>query len=199
MEIYFFAAVLIGCVSIGYSLVRLAFPEKQDETKAKKIFFGYTLGLIVFLPSMIAYSYFRMSGFAITFLIIYAIIFFVLLIRRKMLKLKDTVPLEKNKKKIVLPKRVLTEEEIHPKKDAPIVNEKNIKEQLFKEKEPNLIERLRKKTTQIEVKNKSDEKEEALKKLKEFAKDIKKANKNDKEDDSEVNENELNEIGEGFE
>ncbi|MDD4251105.1 MAG: hypothetical protein PHX27_02845 [Candidatus ainarchaeum sp.] len=204
----FYGITLLGCFPIGYSLIRLILPQKQDSPLIDKIGYSYALGLIVFLPGMIlALMVFEKLFFIITG-IIYAIIFTIFFIKRKRDNLQDTIELTKEKIVEKIPQKILDEEERNENlaknvfnKKPKIITPQETKKQLFKEKMPNVIEKLRENTLKIKEKKEYTDKEETLNRLKNFAKQINKKNrileketinKSKKED---IDEQELEEIG----
>ena len=214
MELVFYLLAALGSSSLGYSLLRTGFPNTQKLEKLNKILYGYALGLVVVIPAIVTGLTFGAGGFFLLFGLIYFLIFIILFAKRISYGEEDTVKLIKEEKKeLIIPKRVLTKEEKETKTNIssvakvltqePIVAPKKIKEQIFKEKRPNVIDQLRVKTTQIEhdrEKEEKEEKEEALNKMKLFAKQIdkNKQKKKTKKNANEIDEDELSSLGEGF-
>lgn len=212
MFVWLFALALIGSCSVGYSLLRLIYPEKQDATFGEKIGYSYGIGLLVFLPGIISVAMLGEKLFFIVSGIAYLILFIAFYIKRKQAGLEDTAELVENNKRIFIPKKVLTDEEKANKEQYKSVPENNarinnrlsqktidsvkVKEQLFKEKQPNVIAKLREKTLNIETQKKEEERDKTLAKLKSLETQLIKKKKIEEE---EINESELEGIGKGFE
>jgi len=206
MEIVFYLLTILGSSSFGYSLLRTGFPKTQQLETINKILYGYGVGLIVVVPSVITAMYFGVGSFFLMLGIIYGLLFLILFTKRISYSDKDVTKLvEIKEKKVALPKKVITAEEKETRTkvkevakatiNIPTVRSVKIKEHIFKEKQPNVIAQLRKKTTEIEKEKKSDEKVATLKKMKSFATQIDKKKSKKKND---IDENELNNLGEGF-
>ena len=202
MEVLLYVLSLLGSCSIGYSLLRTGFPEKQDTNIVEKLGYGYALGLIVFIPGIIAMFLYSEKSFFIMAGIFYALMIAIMLVVRKSNNKKDEVELFEEKKTERIPKKAMTKEEQTAgtkiaiddyDKPVEVVSDKEIKEQLFKVKSSNVIQKLREKTIGMEKQKKDKEKEETLKKLKGFAKQIKESSKEELKD---VEEDELERIGE---
>jgi hypothetical protein len=207
MELIFYLLTLAGSSSFGYSLLRTGFPKTQSLQTINKIIYGYGAGLVVVVPSVITAVLFGEGSFFLMLGVIYGLLFAILLVRRISFDDHDSFKLiKKEKQRAILPKKILTKDEKENsgrvKKitenivNKPIVSSVKIKEHIFKEKQPNVIAQLRKKTTKIENESKQQEKEEALKKMKSFAKQIDKKKVAKKKDD--IDEDELSNLGEGF-
>jgi hypothetical protein len=218
MQAIFYGIAIIGSFPIGYSLIRTILPEKQDSENIEKIAYGYALSMLVFIPGMIISLMVFEKFFFITTGIIYAILFTIFLIKRKMSKIVDEVELIEEKEEIKIPKRVLTDEEkginyqkIKPENFEEQKNSFNKKNNITDKnnssnkksldddspKKINVIESLREKTLKIKEKNYESEKNINLNKLKDFAKQMEKKktetiNKPKKDD---IDEKELEEIG----
>ena len=217
MEIVFYLLTALGSSSLGYSLLRTGFPKTQALETMNKILYGYALGLVVVLPAIATAMYFGAGSFFLMLGVIYGLLFAGFIAKRFSFEEKDDIPLvEKEKDNITIPRKILKKEnkvestltDRHPiiatnkTKTTPARINTNsspikIKEQIFKEKQPNVIAELREKTTKIEEEKKQVEKENALKKMKSFAKQIEK-NKNKKKNYDEIDEDELSNLGEGF-
>ena len=214
MLVVLFGASLLGSVSIGYSLLRVGFPDKQSLPITEKLAYGYGFGILTFLPAMaIAITYSEKSFFLIAG-IFYLFLFTLLYAKRIYNNESDNVELIIENTHIPLPNKVLTDEEkegkgsfipklkkeetvIPNKKEnkkritaSPlrIVNDKSEKEHIFKEKETNVIEKLRKKTIQINKEDKDKQQQKTLSKLKGFAKQINKVKEKKIKDDDELEE-----------
>jgi len=207
MEIIFYALTLLGSSSLGYALLRAGFPSTQSINRLNKIIYGYAIGSVVVVPAIITAWFFGVASFFLMIGIIFCLLFVIFITRRLSYGEEDNVPLiEEEKKKVFIPKKILTVEERENDEDIeekvkviirqPVVKPAKIKEQIFKEKQPNVIDQLRKKTTAIENKKNKENREAALRKMKDFAKqiDAKKA----KKDINEIDEDELNNLDEGF-
>ena len=206
MEIVFYLLTILGSSSFGYSLLRTGFPKTQQLETINKILYGYGVGLIVVVPSVITAMYFGVGSFFLMLGIIYGLLFLILFTKRISYSDKDVTKLvEIKEKKVALPKKVITAEEKETRTkvkevakatiNIPTVRSVKIKEHIFKEKQPNVIAQLRKKTTEIEKEKKAEEKVATLKKMKSFATQIDKKKSKKKND---IDENELNNLGEGF-
>ena len=177
--------------------------------------YGYGLGLVVVIPAIITALSFGAGSFFLMLGVIYGLLFAVLYVKRISYSDEDSMELIKEeKRKVVLPKKILTGDEkentkkikkvsrtlsktkYNIPKSKPILGSVKVKEHIFKEKTPNVIAQLREKTTKIENEKKQEEKKAALKKMKSFAKQIdkKKVIKNK----DEIDEDELGSLGEGF-
>ena len=207
MEIIFYVLALLGSSSLGYSLMRTGFPKTQDFELLNKIIYGYALGLVVVVPAVATAWFFGAASFFLMLGIIFGLLFIIFIAKRISYADIDNIPLQKEeKKKVFIPKKVLTLEEKEIDRDVEekvkvaiqpsIVRPAKIKEQIFKEKQPNVINQLRKKTTAIENEKNKEDKADALAKMKNFAKQInaKKAKKST----DEIDEDELSSLDEGF-
>ncbi|MBT4870130.1 MAG: hypothetical protein HON47_00985 [Candidatus Diapherotrites archaeon] len=210
MELVFYILTLLGSSSLGYSLLRTAFPKTQSLGMMNKVLYGYALGAIVVVPAMVTALFFGATSFFLILGLMYALLFIIFIAKRISYNENDGVKLKKEEKvEVAIPRRILTKEEKEGRsniikkpikakqiiRNTPVAQIK-IKEQIFKEKQPNVIAELREKTTKIEKEKKLNEKEEALKKMKSFAKQIDKKKK--KKNSNEIDEDELSNLGEGF-
>jgi hypothetical protein len=210
MELVFYILTLLGSSSLGYSLLRTAFPKTQSLGMMNKVLYGYALGAIVVVPAMVTALFFGATSFFLILGLMYALLFIIFIAKRISYNENDGVKLKKEEKvEVAIPRRILTKEEKEGRsniikkpikakqiiRNTPVAQIK-IKEQIFKEKQPNVIAELREKTTKIEKEKKLSDKEEALKKMKSFAKQIDKKKK--KKNSNEINEDELSNLGEGF-
>ena len=192
MEIVFYALSFIGSFSIGYGILRAGFPEKQSLQAMEKLGYGYGIGAIIFIPGLIAAGFFGGKGFLAISSIMLFILFAAMLAKRYATGETDSVPIQKEKRaRPALPRKVMAEEE-KSGGAVQVVSASKIGEQIFKEKEPNVIAEVRKKTSEMEQKKRSEEKDEALKRLRNFARDIKikesKSAKKKKAEDDELEE-----------
>ncbi|MDD3083430.1 MAG: hypothetical protein PHP82_00205 [Candidatus ainarchaeum sp.] len=201
MQALFYGIAIAGSFSIGYSLLRIILPKKQEANILEKISYSYALGLIVFLPGMILSLLIFEKFFFITASIFYAILFIIFFIIRKKFNLVDDVKLLEEKKIIYIPKKVLTKEEKmknkeidYEKPNLDIISEKETKKQLFKEKKLNVIENLREKTLEIKEKKSDDNRKETLERLKGFAEQVNKKKKLEKKET--INKNKQDDIDE---
>ena len=206
MEIVFYLLTILGSSSFGYSLLRTGFPKTQQLKTVNKIIYGYGIGLLVVIPSVITAMYFGAGSFFLMLGLIYGLLFLILFTKRISYLDKDDIKLIKTKaKKAALPKKVVTAEEKETKRKVKEVSRVavntlsvkpiKIKEHIFKEKQPSVITQLHKKTIEIEKEKKKEEKLTALKKMKSFATQIDKKKSKNKND---IDEDELNNLGEGF-
>lgn len=230
MLLILYITSLLGSFSIGYSLLRIGFPEYQEKTSLEKIGYGYLVGIIVFIPSIISVFLTNEKFFFLFATGSFAVIFIAMLIIRTYYQKKDKAELIKKEFSRYVPKKAMTkqererigkeneekEEENTEKYDIEKfkkekaeefgvsekfeksnistlgnkesglfiktsenrkASEKKKKEdekennQIFKEKEPNVIAELRRKTIgNSEEKKSISEKEEELKKLRELLK-----------------------------
>ena len=184
------------------------FSKTQSLEVINKVLYGYALGLVVVVPAMVTALFFGATSFFLILGLMYGLLFIIFIAKRISYANMDDIKLIKEEKlEVKIPKKVLTREEKEGKSNIakqPIkakqvirnttVSPIKIKEQIFKEKQPNVIAELRDKTTKIEKEKKQNEKAEAMKKMKSFAKQIDKKKKNS----NEIDENELNNLGEGF-
>ncbi len=189
MQELIYSIHFLGSFSLGYFLLRLGLPSSQEYSLQKKLIFGLLLGTLLFIPGLVAAIQFDENYFYILPIILFTLSSTLLLIKRKILKEEDYVKLvEKKKIKVILPNKVLTKEEINKenneednineqKDNIQLVDEKNIKEQLFKEKNTNLVGDLRKIIKDSKKDNAEKEKLEALEKLRNSAKQIKSSEK----------------------
>ncbi|MBT4192615.1 MAG: hypothetical protein HOE11_04870 [Candidatus Diapherotrites archaeon] len=214
MFIWLFALALVGSCSVGYSLLRLIYPEKQDAGFGEKIGYSYGMGLLVFLPGIISVAMLGEKLFFIVSGIVYVILFIAFYIKRKQSGLEDNVELVANNKKTFIPRKVLTDEEKADKEQYNSVSKNNVqvdnrlsqktidsvkvKEQLFKEKQPNVIAKLREKTLNIETQKKEEDREKTLAKLKSLERSITKKKIGETDELEEINETELEGIGKDF-
>ena len=207
MEIIFYLLAILGSSSLGYSLMRTGFPQTQSFKLLNKITLGYALGLVVVVPAIIAAWFFGVASFFLIMGLVFCLLFAIFIVKRISYNDKETVPLmEKEKKKFKIPKKILATDEKEDHKDTkkqvkgavqmPSYKPAKIKEHIFKEKQPNVIAQLRKKTTAIENEKNKEDKEEALRKMKNFATQINK--KKTKKNVDEIDEDELNNLDEGF-
>ncbi len=249
---------LVGSFSIGYSLIRIGFPEVQEKSIMEKIGMGYLIGLIVFLPSILSIFFTFEKFFFLFALGSYGFIAMIMFIVRSYNKKEDLVELNKKEFFNKIPKKALTKEEQEkldnnklqttPSQnyDSPIevintdfkqlkakelnvenkmnninhsvtgenenglfikdsTKSKTAQRQIFKDSEPNVIDKFRKKTIGLN----QDQKKEEIEKLKKLVKniDLKKIDENKKKQDNknESNKNnlsieleELNEIDDEF-
>jgi len=201
----FYLITLLGSSSLGYSLLRAGFPKTQALKTTNKVLYGYIIGLIIILPAMLTAFYFGAGSFFLMLGLIYCLLFAVFIAKRISFGEVDNVELIKEKKKkIAIPKRILTHKDAKENRERnekteqlikkPIITPTRIKEQIFKEKQPNVIAELREKTTKIEEEKKQVAKKDALKKMGSLAKQLNKKKKNN----DEINEDELNSMGKGF-
>jgi uncharacterized membrane protein YgaE (UPF0421/DUF939 family) len=222
MQELLFIVSFIGSFSLGYMILRTALPEKQSASLQEKLGYSYALGIIMFIPSFIVASSISAKSFFLIFIITFIIFFIGALVKRKMDNSEDEIELIKEEKSEVIPKKILKKEREEknwrnknfPKKENIIKEEKNIKKeaekkkktfssgelkviggdkQIFKEKEPSVIDKLREKTTESNKEISENEKKKTLEKLRGFAKDIDKKknlekNKKDFEEDEELEE-----------
>ncbi len=218
MDYFLYGLALLGSFSLGYSLLRLGFPEKQGLSLIQKVTYGYAIGILIFIPGFIAEFTFSKKIFFLVSSIFYAFLFAGFLAKRIYSKETDNVELVKENTKQRIPKKVLTEEEKKSSqryvenevKESQINNEKEYKkitaeelkivnsdkgEQVFKEKKPSVIESLRKKTIEENKVSDNKKRSEALARLKGLAKQMDK--KEIEEDDEDISEDELKEISEG--
>ncbi len=199
---------LIGSFSLGYSLLRLIMPQKQDSSIIEKISYGYAFGLLIFFPGMVLSLIVFDRLFFVSSSIVYIILFTIFFVIRKKSGFVDDVELIKEKKSTYIPKKILkaTEKEnlvknkFNSKPEQQdikngFLNTNKINKQIFKEKKTNIIESLRAKTIEIKGETKEQDKNAALKKLKSFAIQIDKKNNKKKDYEDEINEKELEEIG----
>jgi hypothetical protein len=215
MMVFLYVLALLGSCSVGYSLLRIGFPEKQDSEISEKLGYSYGLGLVVFLPGIISIAMFGEKLFFIISGIIYVVAAIALYIKRRQEGLEDNVELVENKKEIRIPKKVLTDEEKEEKIDydsttdiktdptknmqsGKIDNKIKVKEQIIKEKQPNVIAKLREKTTNVENDEDKRKKEVALQRLKGLAKKVKKKGDGELEELEDVDEKGLDNIGNMF-
>lgn len=231
---------LIGSFSIGYSALRIGFPEIQNEELNKKIGMGYLLGLIIFLPSILA-IFLDLELFFFLFAIgMYGFLSTIMFIVRIYYNKEDTVELIDTKQTPIIPKKALTPEEKeseniqegidfsnqntndHTKddfdysnyklqkakelnvedkikkanhsttgknenglfiKDSTIQNKEH-QRQIFKEKQPNVINEIRQKTIGKEEKTKQtlSEKDKIISNLKKLTKKNREKSLNKKKD-----------------
>lgn len=199
MQSFFYAYFMLGSFSLGYSLLRIGFPKKQGAELIEKIVYSYLLGLIIFGTGLIAGEVFGLEAFIIFSLLMYFFLICIMFVARTATRQNDSIELIKEKRKIKVPQKALTKEEIAKNKKEEkeeILKQKEkdekketTKGEFFKVKESNVIAELRKKTIKIDENDKKSEKENMLKKLREYAKDITKKKK--KNDLTEEAENEL--------
>jgi hypothetical protein len=197
MQALFFGLALLGSCSLGYSLLRTGFPEKQDSTQIEKLSYGYGLGILIFIPGMATALLVNEQFFFLVTAIFYAMLFAAFFIKRKYNKETDTTELIVEKFVSKIPTKVLTDEEkikketkladdeefgpepdLIPKRKISsdekitIINPINTKEQLFKEGKTNVIEKLREKTLSANDLESNKKRAAALNKLKGFAKEM---------------------------
>ena len=202
MDVILYVVILLGCVSVGYSLLRLGFPEKQSSKKIDKIAYGYLLGIIVFLPAMASIFYLGDNFFFVISGITYTILFIIFGVMRKANKKTDSVELKKEEVIHSIPKKVLTNDEkaIIANKGPEsfdstenyaggnVINENELKKQIFKDGTPNVIDKLREKTTQMETLDEDKARKVALDRLRQAARGLEK--KKDELRESEDDEDE---------
>jgi hypothetical protein len=238
---------ILGSFSIGYALLRIGFPEFQEKNLADKILYGYLIGLIISLPSIISIFFTSERFFFLFFITSIAIVFIIMQAIRVYYKKEDTAELNEKNSFGYIPKKVLTKEEKERiekdknekqnlEEDKPSLSEdednykeikakevnnsvtgnkehglvikgydpknnqkkveanNNKQEQIFKEKEPNVIGQLRSKISEKETKSEivqssADSEEEkrkkALESLKGLAKGLKKKKSVDEDDELE--------------
>jgi len=183
----FYGLVIIGSFSVGYGVLRAAFPAKQALKASKKLVQSYALGIAIFGPGIVLAVLISDPVFFVVSGILFAVAFLFALAKRKMNDEKDNVTLVVEKKTPEkIPQMVLTKEEkentvaqkIEAQKELKgeavnVTSTGTIKAQLFKEKEGNLVvNELKKKTSDIEKKDAEREKKEALAKLRNYATQI---------------------------
>ena len=111
MQALFFGLTLLGSCSLGYSLLRAGFPQRQNSKKIEKLAYGYALGILVFIPGMILALIINEQFFFLITAIIYIILFSIFMAKRKYKNEIDDTPLIIEKIKVVIPNKVLTKEE----------------------------------------------------------------------------------------
>ena len=161
MELVFYILTLLGSSSLGYSLLRTAFPKTQSLGMMNKVLYGYALGAIVVVPAMVTALFFGATSFFLILGLMYALLFIIFIAKRISYNENDGVKLKKEEKvEVAIPRRILTKEEKEGRsniikkpikakqiiRNTPVASIK-IKEQIFKEKQPNVIAELREKTT----------------------------------------------------
>ena len=97
----------IGSFSLGYILLRTAFPEKQKLLPSQKLEYGYAIGV----PIIILSSIFGEKYFFFVFAFLSVLLFAIALAKRLSLKEADFVAREQVKRKIIIPEKALTKEE----------------------------------------------------------------------------------------
>lgn len=199
---------MVGSFSLGYLLLRTAFPEKQKLLGSKKLGYGYAIGTPIILVS----SIFGESYFFFVFAFITISLFTMALGKRLSFKEDDFVSLEKIKRREIVPEKALTKEEKQairegrslqvetktpvfeqPKKkivasDIFAVNDPN-RRQVFKESNANIesisnIESVSKKIESNDPKEK--EKKAILERLKKLAKNVTESEPLEKEKDDDL-------------
>jgi hypothetical protein len=111
MQALFFGLTLLGSCSLGYSLLRAGFPQKQNIKKIEKLAYSYALGILIFIPGMIIALIINEQFFFLITAIIYIILFSIFMAKRKYNHETDNVNLIVEKTKIIIPNKVLTKEE----------------------------------------------------------------------------------------
>ncbi|MFA5764032.1 MAG: hypothetical protein WC915_04425 [archaeon] len=219
MQALFFGLTLLGSCSLGYSLLRAGFPQKQSIKKIEKLAYSYALGILIFIPGMIVAALINEQFFFLITTIVYIILFSIFMAKRKYKNETDTVELIIQKTKVIIPNKILTKEEkekieldktndadstqnynqsqntqtnynsqdyssnqnlnsANPKRRVSsddvlkIVDPKTTKEQLFKDEETNVIEKLREKTINAKNNESTEKRKDMLDKLKGFAKQM---------------------------
>ncbi len=207
-----YGITFIGSFSLGYLILRTAFPEKQKLLPSKKLIYGYLIGV----PIIIISSAFGENYFFFIFTFISVLIFTLALGKRLSLKEEDFVKLKKIKKQEIVPEKALTREEkiainnkvsikntTAPKTTnsktvfnapnkrisaSPIIaindskENNDSKEHIFKDDNTNMSNLIDEKKVFKNVKEK--EKKEILERLKKIAKDIKKSEPLENDDDN---------------
>jgi len=185
----------LGSFSLGYFLMRLAFPDAQQFGIEKKLGMGLLIGVIVSFPGFLAAIIFQKDYFyALTF-VIFILLIISFFIKRKMYFEEDLAPLIEEKRKIELPKKVLTKEELGEERDIEEVlknqqiNLENQKEQIFKQKNTNVIGDLREIISSPSEDEKEKQKKEMLEKLRNEAKKISPNKVNQEKKENKIKEN----------
>lgn len=191
-----YALAFLGSFSLGYLLLRTAFPGKQKMLLSEKLQFGYIIGA----PLIVISSIFGEQYFFFVFTFLSVLVFAIAYTKRISFKEDDYVALEKIEKKSFIPEKGLTKEEQQAsaegrpmpgrvqRQPAPVPQTKRIvateikpinispKEQVFKENKPIIQSNNAGAPIQDNVK----EKAEILKRLKSLGKEVKKAKDNGK-------------------
>jgi len=211
---------LLGSFSIGYSIIRTAMPKIQLSPMTNKIAYGYGVGALVFgVPIAIILGLELNSDyFFILGIIMYLILMCVAFIVRVSSKSVDPeVIVEKKKRRTAIPEKGLTKAEKMPTSQrirfeeglmmkgsapTPKVTPAMIKNQVFKDKNSNVLKVIDKNTKELESKSNVEQKNAALAKLRQMAQDIsgkkqplEKKKKDEDEEIEDIEEDLLNELG----
>lgn len=101
----------LGSFSLGYSILRIGFPEIQKDTLTKKIGIGYITGLVILLPA-IATIFLNLEIFFFLFVIgAYGFLATIMFIVRIYYNKIDDVELVEPKENNYIPKKALAPEE----------------------------------------------------------------------------------------
>jgi hypothetical protein len=172
---------LLGSFSLGYSLLRIGFPQTQKAEYTKKVLYGYIMGILIFgIPIATIYIMnLEEYYFFLASIVVYILVSAVLFTKRISLKETDPEIIKDKKRKIQIPERAMEKPKPKEKKmgfeHGLMVNARpaEIKKQVFKEKDNNILKALQSKTREMENKNKEKEKNEALERLRKEALQIK--------------------------
>lgn len=205
---------ILGGFSTGYSLLRTGFPNALNWDLTRKLIPSFIIGAIVFgLPALITQGFGISSNYYFLIcLIVFALIGILLYAKRVTYNETDPLIEKQSKRRTAIPEKVLTKEERERKgigeaqgkahdfehgllvKTVKVVKPEDVKKQVFKEKNTNVIRDIDKKTKELENREKEKQKNEILKKLRASAKEI--DEEAEKEETEEIEEDLLNRISE---
>ncbi len=220
MQELIYAFFLLGSFSVGYSVVRTAMPNVQLEALTNKIAYGYGAGALIFgIPiAAIVLGGMNSDYFFLLGITMYVILMGIAFAKRMYHEEADPeIFVEEKKRKVAIPKMGLTKEEKMPVADrirfeeglmtkgsspTPKVTPAMIKNQVFKDKNTNVLKVIDKNTKELESKSNKEQKNAALAKLRQMALDIndkkKSTGKKKKEEAYKEEDEEIEEIEEGL-
>lgn len=165
IDLVVYLASVAGSLSIGYSVIRIGWPETQGFTATEKISYGFMAGLPIAVISVIVAGGFGAKYFFFMFGALYALFAAVALAKRVSFSEKDSAPVARKKRRERVPEKILAGD----KKSYSQKENTKQKEQVFKEKKTNILAELRRKLLRTEQADES-EKKRAMEALKEAAK-----------------------------
>jgi hypothetical protein len=184
IDLLIYLVSVAGSFSIGYSIIRLGWPETQGFSVTEKISYAFLAGLPISIISIIVAFGFGAKYFFFMFGALYALFIAVAFAKRISFEETDSTQLVKKKKRELIPEKILAGD----KKSYFNAESANQKEQVFKEKKTSIISDLKQRLLGSEQ-NKDAEKKNALQQLKAIA-------KSNEKKDSGKNKRSCKELGE---
>lgn len=201
MQEVLYGFFLVGSFSVGYSLVRTAFPKVQLKKITTKILYSYLFGLIVFETPLIVIYLFEADPtyFFGLCLFLYSLMFIIMYAKRRLFKEIEIIQkMDKNEtaqipsfilEKDAAERRIMFEKGLMVKSSgSKITSPGELKKQIFGKTDNTIIQFVDKKTKEMEKLESEVQKRETLKKLRAIAKEM------SKRKTSEINEAEEQDI-----